>query len=365
MIEGITDDPRSDFYALGVTWFELLVGAPPFSAKTPMALAMRHVNEPAPSPSALLPFAPVPAPVEALLARMLAKRPEDRPADARAIVDAIDALATASMQSTPLPALRADQATERDVVVPTTGVLAFPADRATQGVGAATTSTPLHARMPPAPTVAPTTNETTTATTTPQRRWLATLAVTLLVGGGGVAVGARFAAGTSTTTTTTATTMQTQTQTQPEPIAGPVLPTAASTSTTTPADAGTDDDGTATSSNGGATRVGSADAGPVNARPRTGPSGDGGAKKPVAASTTPAAPEPAGLTQLTIVALPRTAGWKVSVDDAPPRATPWKVEVRANQDHKLSFTSPTHFDPIVRVVRYAAGAATFQENLTP
>ena len=51
VLEGRTDDPRSDFYALGVTWFEMLTAQKPFTAKTAFALAMRHAHEAPPTPT--------------------------------------------------------------------------------------------------------------------------------------------------------------------------------------------------------------------------------------------------------------------------------------------------------------------------
>src|SRR5262249_14010315 len=37
-------DPRSDFYSLGVTYFFLLAGIPPFQADSAVALALKHVR---------------------------------------------------------------------------------------------------------------------------------------------------------------------------------------------------------------------------------------------------------------------------------------------------------------------------------
>ena len=57
--QALAVDERSDVYSLGVVLFELLTAKLPFAAPTPMALAMKHIMEPAPSPRSLRPELPV------------------------------------------------------------------------------------------------------------------------------------------------------------------------------------------------------------------------------------------------------------------------------------------------------------------
>ena len=70
----------SDVYSLGIIFYELLTGAAPFNAETPLAIALRHVSEPPKPLRELLPS--VPEKLEAIVNRTLAKRPEDRYANA-------------------------------------------------------------------------------------------------------------------------------------------------------------------------------------------------------------------------------------------------------------------------------------------
>ncbi|HEY5154537.1 MAG TPA: Stk1 family PASTA domain-containing Ser/Thr kinase [Acidimicrobiales bacterium] len=78
--QGKPVDPRSDLYSLGCVLFEMLTCRPPFSGDTPVAIAYKHVQEPAPLPSTL--GIAVPTALEAIVAQMLAKSVSDRYASA-------------------------------------------------------------------------------------------------------------------------------------------------------------------------------------------------------------------------------------------------------------------------------------------
>jgi tRNA A-37 threonylcarbamoyl transferase component Bud32 len=69
-------DECSDVYSLGVVLYELLSAALPFSGDNFVAVAMQHVNQPAPAVSARRPD--VPPRLEAAIGRALAKAPRDR-----------------------------------------------------------------------------------------------------------------------------------------------------------------------------------------------------------------------------------------------------------------------------------------------
>ena len=69
-------DHRADIYSLGVVFFEMVTGKTPYEADTPFAVMMKHVTEPLPSPSDLVPD--IPEAVEEVLFKALAKNPDDR-----------------------------------------------------------------------------------------------------------------------------------------------------------------------------------------------------------------------------------------------------------------------------------------------
>ncbi len=78
---GQAGDHRSDIYSLGVMLYQLLTGTVPFDADTPIAVVLKHVNDPLPAPSSLNPD--IPPGLERILYRMLAKAPDERYQDVR------------------------------------------------------------------------------------------------------------------------------------------------------------------------------------------------------------------------------------------------------------------------------------------
>jgi len=75
-------DWTCDMYALGVVFFEMLYGRPPFEADTPYRMIEKHLNEPVGFPAQ----PPVAEGIRATIRRMLAKKPEDRFSNWQALI---------------------------------------------------------------------------------------------------------------------------------------------------------------------------------------------------------------------------------------------------------------------------------------
>ncbi len=73
---GEAGDERSDLYSLGVILFQLVVGKLPYDAETPLAVILKHLNEPVPSLRDINPDTP-PA-IDAMVQKAMAKDPEQR-----------------------------------------------------------------------------------------------------------------------------------------------------------------------------------------------------------------------------------------------------------------------------------------------
>ncbi len=88
---GESAGPAADRYALAVVAYEMLVGAVPYSADTPLATLLAHLHKPLPLPRERNPQ--LSTVIEEVLLRGLAKDPKDRYGTAADLVKAIEAAA--------------------------------------------------------------------------------------------------------------------------------------------------------------------------------------------------------------------------------------------------------------------------------
>jgi serine/threonine protein kinase len=83
-------DFRADMYSLGATYFDMIAGAPPFEAETPMGVISRHLCDPVPDPRKYQSGISVMS--YELIKRMMAKKKENRFSSWDEAIEAIDSI---------------------------------------------------------------------------------------------------------------------------------------------------------------------------------------------------------------------------------------------------------------------------------
>jgi serine/threonine-protein kinase len=105
-IDGAGVDARSDIYALGILWWQMLVGRPPFDGDTPIKVMMQHVQAKPLAPTQARPGLVVPQAGEELVLQLLEKHPDNRPHDGSVLARDIKALDDSGWQlNTALPSI--------------------------------------------------------------------------------------------------------------------------------------------------------------------------------------------------------------------------------------------------------------------
>ena len=94
--------PRSDVYAAGILFYEMLTGVKPYDGETAIQVAYRHVHDDVPPPSRVIPG--LPAELDAIVTRATNRDPDRRPPDARRMLTEVTA-ARAQLSDSELDAL--------------------------------------------------------------------------------------------------------------------------------------------------------------------------------------------------------------------------------------------------------------------
>ncbi|MFI5300627.1 MAG: protein kinase, partial [Polyangiales bacterium] len=98
LVRGHAATAKSDVYAFGTLLFEVLTGKGPFHKEgaSSLEIALAHLSQPAPAPSATSPRGWVSKELDTFVAELLQKDPSSRPNDAKAVLEALDKIGKAA-----------------------------------------------------------------------------------------------------------------------------------------------------------------------------------------------------------------------------------------------------------------------------
>ena len=97
-------DHRTDIYALGTVFYEMLTGRRPYEADTPLAVMIKKNTDPLPLPTKII--SDLPVQVERILLRALAKNPNHRYSNMNDFALALENLAKGILPDSPAPRTR-------------------------------------------------------------------------------------------------------------------------------------------------------------------------------------------------------------------------------------------------------------------
>jgi eukaryotic-like serine/threonine-protein kinase len=87
-VDGQRGVQRTDLYTLGLMFYELLTGQPPFTGDSPLAIMAQHTQAPSPRLDRVRPG--ISPQLAAIVAKCLQRNPDDRYPDLRAFIAALD-----------------------------------------------------------------------------------------------------------------------------------------------------------------------------------------------------------------------------------------------------------------------------------